>query len=79
MCILKEWCERFRNQFIYISKFGSLLRKTSSIECELLEVKNLREERETGQLLTWLVIQLTPSPQKKISLHILHTVPYSLP
>ena len=30
--------------------FGSLLRKTSSIECELLEIGNSREERETGQL-----------------------------
>nr|XP_058959391.1 uncharacterized protein LOC131786353 isoform X1 [Pocillopora verrucosa] len=29
-------------------------RTTSSIECELLEVRNSREEKETGQLLTWV-------------------------
>ena len=58
--------------------FGSLLRKTSSIECELLKVRNSREERETGQPLTWLVIQLTLF-RLKISMHILHTVPNTLP
>ena len=57
--------------------FGSLLRKTSSIECELLKVRNSREERETGQPLTWLVIQLTLF-RLKISMHILHTVPNTL-
>ncbi|XP_066017206.1 mitochondrial carrier homolog 2-like isoform X1 [Pocillopora verrucosa] len=35
-------------------QFGSLFRTTSSIECELLEVRNSREEKETGQLLTWV-------------------------
>ena len=46
--------------------FGSRLRKTSSIEYELLKVKNSREERETGQPLTGLVIQLTPSALKLV-------------
>ena len=46
--------------------FGSLLRNTSSIECELLKVRNSREERETGQPLTWLVIQSTPSALKSV-------------
>ena len=46
--------------------FGSLLRKTSSIECELLKVRNSREERETGEPLTWLVIQLTPYALKLV-------------
>nr|XP_058969561.1 mitochondrial carrier homolog 2-like isoform X7 [Pocillopora verrucosa] len=32
---------------------GGFFRTTSSIECELLEVRNSREEKETGQLLTW--------------------------
>nr|XP_058969564.1 mitochondrial carrier homolog 1-like isoform X10 [Pocillopora verrucosa] len=31
----------------------TIYRTTSSIECELLEVRNSREEKETGQLLTW--------------------------
>ena len=57
--------------------FGSLLRKTSSIECELLKVRNSREERETGQPLTWLVIQLTLF-RLKISMHILYIVPNTL-
>nr|XP_058969562.1 mitochondrial carrier homolog 2-like isoform X8 [Pocillopora verrucosa] len=33
---------------------GGFFRTTSSIECELLEVRNSREEKETGQLLTWV-------------------------
>ena len=59
--------------------FGSLFRTTSSIKCELLEVRNSREGKETGQLLTWLVIQLTSNLRPKISMYILQTVPYTLP
>ena len=57
--------------------FGSLLMKTSSIEYELLKVRNSREERETGQPLTWLVIQLSPSALKLVCI-ILYTVPNTL-